>query len=115
MLEIFLVIGLCKRLGRNLRAKGRSAVGLQIMLVLMWFGLEFAGLAFGFAMAGSSDPGPGVYLFGLAGAIIGGLITFAIAGCLSPVVQPTFTGGFPVTPISPAYPYGYTTAQPPRM
>lgn len=106
MLEIFFVIGLCRRLGTNLRAKGRSAVGFQIMLVLFWFGMEIVGLAFGAALNDADGPNLGMYVCGLVGAAIGGGFTFLIASCVSPVVRPTLTYGFPVMPSTyPTRPY----------
>ena len=84
MLEIILVIGLCKSLGKMLRAKGRNPVWIQVMLVAFWILGEFIG---GFVGAivnviqhGEGAPMSfGIYLFAIAGAALGAGITFLIA------------------------------------
>ena len=43
MIEILVLIRLCKRIGRAARAKGRRAGGYQLLLVLFWFGAELGG------------------------------------------------------------------------
>lgn len=84
MLEIILVIGLCKSLGKMLRAKGRNAVWMQVMLVVCWIIGEFMGGAVGgvvnIIQNGEGAPlGFGVYLFAIGGAALGAGLTFFIA------------------------------------
>ena len=43
MLEILLLVHLCKRIGLGLRAKGHRAGWYQLFVVLAWFGGEFFG------------------------------------------------------------------------
>lgn len=84
MLEIFLVVVLCKALGKMLRAKGRNPLGLQVMLVVLWI----LGEVIGGAVAGvlhlirngeNAPMGFGVYLFAIGGAALGAALTFLVA------------------------------------
>ncbi|EMI57508.1 hypothetical protein [Rhodopirellula sallentina] len=84
MLEIFLVIGLCKTIGKLLRGKGRKPFWMQVLLVVSWIVGEFAG---GIVAAivhviryGENAPmGIGVYVFAILGAALGAGFTFLIA------------------------------------
>jgi uncharacterized membrane protein YeaQ/YmgE (transglycosylase-associated protein family) len=40
MLEILILINLCRRIGERVREKGRKAGGYQFMLVMFWFAGE---------------------------------------------------------------------------
>lgn len=83
MLEIVLVIALCKVLGNLLRAKGRKPIWFQVMLVLGWILGEFAGAFVGGVVHairnGEAPMGIGVYLFAIMGAAVGAGCTFLIA------------------------------------
>ena len=43
MLEIFLLIFLCRKMGEIMRGKARNPIGLQILTVCGWFGGEIFG------------------------------------------------------------------------
>ena len=77
MLEILLLIYLCRELGKILRAKGRSAGWFQFLLVILWFGGELFG-AVAAAIIGF-DSGPAMYLGALLGAAGGAVLGFVIA------------------------------------
>jgi hypothetical protein len=88
MIEIVLLIGLCRNIGRKVRNRGRSAVGFQLMLVGMWFGGEFIGGVVGTIITTLADgqyTGPGLlaYIMALAGAGIGAWGAFKIVNSLS--------------------------------
>ena len=87
MLEIIIVVVLCKSLGNQLRAKGRKPFWMQFLLVVAWFGGEFAGgVVGGIAHVIQNGPdapmGMGVYLFAIVGAALGAGFTFLIASLL---------------------------------
>ena len=69
MLEILLLIYLCKKLGDMIRAKGRSAGWYQFLLVFAWFVGEFMGAVLGVMLAGLD--GAPLYLGALFGAAAG--------------------------------------------
>ena len=84
MLEIVLVIVLCKALGKMLRAKGVKPIYLQILLVVLWIFGEFAGGFVGGVVHvlrfGAEAPmGFAPYLFAVAGAAMAASFTFLIA------------------------------------
>ena len=63
MLEIILVIFMCKSIGKKLRAKGRKPLVFQFMLVVMWIGGEIAGgIATAARLTGSEAGAPTLYL-----------------------------------------------------
>jgi hypothetical protein len=82
MLEIWLLIRLCKRIGEIVRGKGRMAGGYQALTVLLWIGGEITGFVFGF----SADLGNGAYATGLLGAAGGALTAYLIASSVKPLV-----------------------------
>ena len=41
MIEILILVNLCKKIGEILRQKGRKPFGYQLTMVLVWFGAEF--------------------------------------------------------------------------
>jgi hypothetical protein len=43
MIEILILISMCRRIGERAREKGRTAGKYQFMLVLFWFGGEIGG------------------------------------------------------------------------
>lgn len=103
MLEILLLVFLCKRLGAMLREKGRSAGWMQFLLVVCWFGGELVcgvAIVVFMQMAGSSEPGVGAYLGALLGAAGGATIVFVIANSLAPLNQERPFSAFPVMPTS---------------
>jgi hypothetical protein len=80
MLEILLLIALTKRIGAILKEKGRKGGWYQLLLVILWFGGEFAGLLFGLLLTnGGRSGGLLVYIVGLAGAAAGAGLAFMIA------------------------------------
>jgi hypothetical protein len=84
VLEIVILIGLCRRIGQIVRAKGHSAGWYQFMLVGMWFGGEIGGGFTGAVIAAIANEKHEfefglVYLMGLIGAIIGAVTTFIVA------------------------------------
>ncbi len=97
MLEIIILIALCKRLGTIVREKGYRAGGYQFMLVAFWFGGEIAGAIFGVVLAHATHPELEeaplgmVYIPALLGAVLGAVTAFIIAKSLHPV-QPAPTG-----------------------
>lgn len=120
MLEILVLIFLCRALGRKLRDKGRKPLMFQIMLVVMWIGGEFcAGVVAGIVQViqhGDADfePGLPVYLAAIAGAALGAGACFLIVHFLPPVdenassyptdlAQPSASNA--AAPIDPDNPY----------
>ena len=93
MLEILLLIYLCRELGKILRAKGRSAGWFQFLLVILWFGGEFFG-AVAAVIIGFED-GPAIYLGALLGAAGGAVLGFVIAKSVAPAL-PQGPPGFEV-------------------
>lgn len=83
MLEIILLIFLCKKIGAIIREKGRSPVAFQVLTVFLWFGGEIAGAVVGIIVSGNEEPGPAAYIFALVGAAVGATIAFLIASNLS--------------------------------
>ena len=88
MLEILLLYYLCKKLGRNLRDKGRKPLLYQIMLVLVWFGGEIAGAIVAavvyVVVQGQAPPDFSlpIYLSAIVGAGCGTAFCFTIAWLL---------------------------------
>jgi membrane protein DedA with SNARE-associated domain len=87
MIEILVLYKLCKDLGRNARAKGRRAIGYQLLLILFWIGGEFFGtfvgaialVVLGELLGGLPEAAMLlVYAAALAGAIFGAWIVFRI-------------------------------------
>jgi hypothetical protein len=96
MLEVLLLIYLCKQIGDIVRDKGCTAGWYQLMLVLMWIGGEVVGMFCGIVTTGK--PGGAAYLFALGGAAAGAIAAFVIARSIAPayVNRP----GFPVMNVS---------------
>jgi hypothetical protein len=93
MLEILLLISMCKSIGRIVREKGRSATPFQVMLVVLWLVGEFVGAVVGAIVLGG---GMAIYLFALMGAAAGAIVTFVIAKNLQSMDPSTGARGFPV-------------------
>ena len=120
MLEIILVIGLCKNLGARVRAKGRTAWPFQTMLVLFWFGGEFVGgIVAGIMHAIRHGGAPidnfdlSLYAIALASAGLGAGLVYLIVALLPSLANEFDTSeqGFPATgdadlpPVDPDNPY----------
>ena len=99
MLEILLLVYLCRHIGRTLRDKGRSPGLYQFLLVAMWFGGEIFGAIVAVAVLGVD--GAGAYLGALVGAAGGATIAFVIANSLAPAASAA-PPGFAVMPAAPA-------------
>lgn len=111
MLEILLLIFLCKRLGTMLRAKGRSAGWFQVLLVVCWFGGEFVCALAMMVITQNPNVDATIYIGALLGAAGGAIIVFVIAHHLAPLnVYDRPTGGFPVA--APGQPGGPPPAPP---
>lgn len=89
MLEIILIVVISQSISKQLKAKGRSAVGYVILFVMLWVGGEIAGAIFGVIVSGptASDGGFNftIWVFALIGAAIGGTIGYVIASSVPPV------------------------------
>src|SRR3954463_3453341 len=107
MLEIILLVWLCRKIGAIAREKGRKAVGYQFMLVGMWLGGEIGGMVAGVLMVGANPGGginPTAYLFALMGAAAGAIVTFVIVNSLSDKMLGSPQRGFAVNPGGPYQP-----------
>jgi hypothetical protein len=89
MLEILILISLCRKIGEAARAKGRSAGGYQLMLVAFWFGGEvgvglLGGIIIAVAFGGQEEDGVFwfVYILAILGAALGALLAFQIVAHL---------------------------------
>ncbi len=94
MLEIILVIALCKNLGARVRAKGRTAWPFQTMLVFFWLGGEFAGgIVAGIMHAIRHGGAPidtfdlSLYAIALVGAGLGAGLVYLIVALLPPITD----------------------------
>jgi hypothetical protein len=85
MLEILLLVYLCRKVGEMMRAKGRSAGWMQVLLVVGWFAGEFMGAVLGVVLAGLD--GAPMYLGALLGAAAGATAVFVVAKSLAPAYQ----------------------------
>lgn len=85
MLELILLVVLCKSIGNVLRNKGRNPLLFQIMLVGMWIGGEIAGFIVGdviYAIRHGAAPDEfelSGYLYAIVGAACGAGFTFLVA------------------------------------
>ena len=98
MLEILIVIALCTKMGKMLRAKGRKPLMMQITLVVMWIAGEFiagfiAGVLHVLRNGQNAEMGFGVYVCAIVGAAIGAGIAFLIAHLLPDQSQPSLATG----------------------
>jgi hypothetical protein len=87
MIEILILINLCKKIGANARAKGHKGGYYQLLLVLFWFGAEIGAafaIAFGLALAGEDPEHLGIliWLGAIAGAALGAWGAFKIVKSL---------------------------------
>ena len=90
MLEIFVIISLCKKMGELMRGRGyEKPFWFQFFVPVFWFGGEFTGgLIYGVERALKGQPTDGVdlkvYLVALAGAVLASTLYFVIAKSISP-------------------------------
>src|SRR5206468_618836 len=105
VLEIFLIVWMCRKLSAMVRAKGRSPAGYCTMLVFFWFGGEFLGAVCGMLISGERAI---AYMFALAVAVMGALGAFAIVRTRTNLRGGYVAGGFPVIPLAVN-----TTTEPP--
>lgn len=84
MIEIIAIILFCRSVGRMTGAKGRRAIGYQLLTGAMWFAGEFIGGFVGVLVFGFQDNGidPMVYVAAIIGALAGGVGAIAIAKAL---------------------------------
>ena len=82
MLEILLLVYLCKEVGKILRNKGRSPGWFQFLMVVLWLGGEFLGAMVAVILGVSG--GGGVYIGALIGAAGGAVLAFVIAKSAAP-------------------------------
>jgi hypothetical protein len=92
MIEIFILIQLCKSLGNKLRQKGRSPTGMQFLLVGLWIACEFIGAIMGYVIGAIATGGDeSSAFFGVAGAICGvifaAVTVFQIAKAMQPAPE----------------------------
>src|SRR5579862_9725911 len=85
MLEIVLLLVLCRQIGAQVRLKGQNPIGYQLLAVVLLIGGEFGGAFLGRFLAprsaaSASLPDLGfAYLLGLLGAAFGAGLAYAIA------------------------------------
>ena len=99
MLEILLLIFLCRRMGSLLRAKGWKPLFMQILVVLSWFGAMFLG-AMAYSLYIALTQGPEMvetamenfslplYVWALVSAAMGVSCIFFVAWMLPDRLQP---------------------------
>jgi hypothetical protein len=89
MLEIIALIALSKRIGNTVQAKGLSPTRYKVLLVVLWFIGEIAGLmAFNALESGIRDGETLVLvLCAAAGASLGAVAAFTIANAAVPVLD----------------------------
>ena len=86
MLEIILLIGLTKKIGRILEEKNRKSGWFKLLAVALWIGGEIIGGIIGAAVGQISGLGIGIaYLLALLGAACGALAAYLIAKSVRPV------------------------------
>jgi hypothetical protein len=89
MLEIVLMIWLCKKIGRELREKGQNPTWYQVLTVVLWVGGEILGMLLG-TLIGETLGGDGepdacfAYLLALLGAAGGAGLAYLIASNVPP-------------------------------
>ncbi|MEQ8788217.1 MAG: hypothetical protein RIC55_18050 [Pirellulaceae bacterium] len=119
MLEILLIVGLCKGMGNLMRGKGRSPLLMQILVVVSWFGGEFCGIigymVFQSAQGYNAEPDLAGYGVAIGVAALGVGTTFLIASMIPAAApQPQTVGAYgnypqqmgpPTDPNNPYNPY----------
>ena len=112
MLEIIVLILLCKHIGERVRSAGRKPFRYQVLMVCLWFGGEMAGGFTGVFLCELLDIDPGLrfgvtYGCAIGGAVLGAFVAFAIAKRYGAAPEPA---GFPVMPM-PSVPVNPSDAQ----
>lgn len=91
MIEILVVIGLCRKIGSVMRAKGRKPGGLQALAVVAWFGTEaLFGVLWG--MSGW-EMSPMLYIGAILAGAMGGVSVLMYANSLDPLGDAPIQGG----------------------
>jgi hypothetical protein len=99
VLEIILLIVLCKKIGGIVAEKGHKRWPYQLMLVGFWIGGELGGAIVGAVISVATngpreEPGFMPYVFALVGAAVGAILAFVIANSVRPVqTDEEFYGG----------------------
>jgi hypothetical protein len=103
MLEILLVIGLCKKIGGILERKGRHSGWYKFFVVVGWFGGEFAGgVVAGVACAIFAEGREHfaiIYGSALGGAALSVGLVFSVASMLPDVHREEPARAFPNAPL----------------
>lgn len=71
MLEILLIISLCRSNGRIVEQKGHPPGRYKLLTALLWIGGEITGAFLAAILASGSDGTGFIYLFALVGAGVG--------------------------------------------
>ncbi len=96
MLEIAILFRLCQSIGVKARAKGRRAIGYQILLILFWFGGEvLTAFLTALALYWVYDEEFESYIFfayvaAIAGAALGAWLAFVIVSSLPALILDEF-------------------------
>jgi hypothetical protein len=94
VLELIVLIMLCRSIGKKVRAKGRAPLGYQMLLLAMWFGGEVGGGILGAMVSVVTRNEESAFLmaYGIAviAAIAGVTITFVIVNNLSSLRKPLY-------------------------
>jgi hypothetical protein len=111
MVEIILIYFLCKAIGNVLAQKGRTAIGYQVLAVVLWFGGEIgAAMSYGIFVAvtgGDIDTMFDIncYLASLCGAAAGAGIAYLIAHLVPPAADPLFDAPYAAPGAAGSQPY----------
>lgn len=95
-IEIIVLVLLWQSLGNKVRAKGRTAIGYQVLLLALWFGGYCCGGILSMVFAGRVFKIQGCfpvglfYLNALIGASLGAIIAFVIVYSLSDLRKPFY-------------------------
>jgi len=88
VLEILLVIYLCKQIGNMLRNKGRSPGWYQALLVVLWiFGEIAGGITAMLLLNDGTGFNAAAYLGALCGAAVGAGVAFYLANRAAPAAS----------------------------
>jgi hypothetical protein len=94
LLEFIILFVMCRSIGTKVRAKGRTAIGYQFLLLALWFGGELAGAILGVITSlatGAEEPSLVLaYFLALIGAFLGAKIAFVIVNSLSDLRKPLY-------------------------
>lgn len=85
MIEIFVLIFLCKGNAAKATERGRSGGAAVAYTLLLWIGLELVGLLIGL----SAEMETGAYVLAIIFAIVGGIISWAISKRGEPIIETT--------------------------